>query len=483
MAMWRKRMQKHLFWALAGVGTVLFVLWWGPRLFTSHPDHRFSAEQQLKAENDVRTTLVQALGGLAVAGGAIVTYRTFRQNQLDEANRREEENRTYQLNLRDQEKRWAEQDRAYELNLASQVTDTYTKAVEQLGHEQAPVRLGALYSLERLAQDNPSRRQTVVDVLCAYLRMPYTPPDQGRLVTHGRSSRRRLHDVHTGMVRRTEYDPAQELQVRLTAQRLLADHLHPPPDTSRDDAQAIEASPEEVFWPGISLDLTNATLVNLSFVDVSVVDGNFGGATFSGFARFRGATFSGLAWFVGAIFSEEANFSAANFRSSARFNAAAFSGQAAFDWATFSAEATFSGASFFGPATFNAAAFSDKAMFGEAIFSDETNFSGAAFLGYAGFDAATFSGPTRFGGADFCGPARFLGATFSHDAGFIGVDIHYLDDESLNWGAPNGSRVWPKGWSVLAATDDRRHGTLVPTVGEGAGLTASPPESRTAPPS
>jgi hypothetical protein len=31
--------------------------------------------QRLKAENDVRTTLVQALAGLAVAGGLIVTYR------------------------------------------------------------------------------------------------------------------------------------------------------------------------------------------------------------------------------------------------------------------------------------------------------------------------------------------------------------------------------------------------------------------------
>ena len=48
-----------------------------------------------------------------------------------------------------------EQDRAYQLSQSQQVTESYAKAVEQLGHDKAPVRLGALYSLERLAQNNP----------------------------------------------------------------------------------------------------------------------------------------------------------------------------------------------------------------------------------------------------------------------------------------------------------------------------------------
>ena len=55
------------------------------------------------------------------------------------------------------------------------ITELYTKAVEQLGNDKAPVRLGGLYALERLAQDNPAHRQTIVNVICAYLRMPFTP--------------------------------------------------------------------------------------------------------------------------------------------------------------------------------------------------------------------------------------------------------------------------------------------------------------------
>ncbi len=55
-------------------------------------------------------------------------------------------------------------------------TELYARAVEQLGSDRAPVRLGALYALERLAEHTPALRQRVVDVICAYLRMPFTPP-------------------------------------------------------------------------------------------------------------------------------------------------------------------------------------------------------------------------------------------------------------------------------------------------------------------
>jgi hypothetical protein len=175
---WWTRLPTRRKWLLGGVAlfAIAAVLWFGPWLLTLAPNHGLAADQELKAKNDVRTTLVQLLGGLAVAGGLMVTYSSYRQNQRDQEKRWAEQDRTYQLNLRDQEKRWADLERSYELNADAQVTDTYTKSVEQLGHAQAPVRLGALYSLVSLAQANPPRRQNVVDVLCAYLRMPYSPP-------------------------------------------------------------------------------------------------------------------------------------------------------------------------------------------------------------------------------------------------------------------------------------------------------------------
>ncbi|HKR50228.1 MAG TPA: hypothetical protein VJT72_11720 [Pseudonocardiaceae bacterium] len=64
-----------------------------------------------------------------------------------------------------------------EVAVEQRITELYTRAVDQLGSGQAPVRLGGLHALERLAQNNPDQRQTIVDVFCAYLRMPYALPD------------------------------------------------------------------------------------------------------------------------------------------------------------------------------------------------------------------------------------------------------------------------------------------------------------------
>ena len=84
------------------------------------------------------------------------------------------------------------------------VTELYGKAADQLGSDKAPVRLAGVYALERLAQGQLQHRQTVVNLLCAYLRMPYTPPkDEG------------------------DKDAAQEQLVRTTVQDVLETHLTP----------------------------------------------------------------------------------------------------------------------------------------------------------------------------------------------------------------------------------------------------------------
>ncbi|WP_218011244.1 hypothetical protein [Herbidospora mongoliensis] len=111
------------------------------------------------------------------------------------------------------------------------VTDLYTKAAEQLGHEKAAVRLAGLYALERVAQDNPGHRQTIVNVICAYLRMPFTPsapadPEQERKQALRRARRRtRTPSTATDTPTAAGSDPEGERQVRLTAQTILTDHL------------------------------------------------------------------------------------------------------------------------------------------------------------------------------------------------------------------------------------------------------------------
>lgn len=60
--------------------------------------------------------------------------------------------------------------RSFGLNRAGQLTDRFTKAIDQLGHESLDVRLGGIYALERIARDSKEDHPQVVEVLTAYVR-------------------------------------------------------------------------------------------------------------------------------------------------------------------------------------------------------------------------------------------------------------------------------------------------------------------------
>jgi hypothetical protein len=206
---------------------------------------------------------------------------------------------------------------------ARRITDLYTKAVEQLGSEKAPVRLGGLYALERLAQDHVEQRQTIVNVLCAYLRMPYTLP--------GAQPAEDADDSVLAAYR----ERVQEREVRLAAQRLIADHLRPGPGPT---------GPVDTFWADIHIDLTQATLINFDFYECTVRTAYFGSTTFDGNANFR--SFTGHALFGWAIFTAPANFKAAKFTGHADFASVTFASPAEFNLATFLSTANFASATF-----------------------------------------------------------------------------------------------------------------------------------------
>ncbi|MFI0366638.1 pentapeptide repeat-containing protein [Actinomadura sp. 1N219] len=51
-----------------------------------------------------------------------------------------------------------------------QITDRYTRAAEQLGSDKRDVRTAAIYALERIAADSSRDRQTIRNVLAAFIR-------------------------------------------------------------------------------------------------------------------------------------------------------------------------------------------------------------------------------------------------------------------------------------------------------------------------
>ena len=81
---------------------------------------------------------------------------------------------------RDTQKALEEQRKQLDRTLAEQRTRTlnerFATAAGQLGGDKPPaVRLAGVYAMAGLADDWPENRQTCVDVLCAYLRLPYDP--------------------------------------------------------------------------------------------------------------------------------------------------------------------------------------------------------------------------------------------------------------------------------------------------------------------
>ncbi len=153
------------------------------------------------------------------------------------------------------------------------VTELYTKAADQLGSDKAPVRLAGLYALERLAQGNPSQRQTIVNVICANLQMPYTPRGAAPAEPSahgGRSSEdgTAASEEKQAEQERERYEKrlqehekrTQEQRVRTTAQRILQRHRS-------------RSTDETIRWKtGIGLSEANLTEGDLSNADLTGAD-------------------------------------------------------------------------------------------------------------------------------------------------------------------------------------------------------------------
>ncbi|MEU7957414.1 pentapeptide repeat-containing protein [Micromonospora humida] len=110
----------------------------------------------------------QVVSVLVLAAGLYLTYKANQETSM--ANR--------------EQQRLTEQ---------GQITDRFTKAVEQLGQsgpEKVDVRLGAIYALERIMRDSAADQPAVVDVLAAFVRVHApAPPKPARPVPHPTADR------------------------------------------------------------------------------------------------------------------------------------------------------------------------------------------------------------------------------------------------------------------------------------------------------
>ncbi|MCK1795212.1 pentapeptide repeat-containing protein [Streptomyces sp. XM4193] len=297
-----------------------------------------------------------SFGVVAGAGALVALVVAYRRQRVDEAGAHREATRLH--------------------------TERFTQAVEQLGSDSPAVRLGGVHALSGLSDDapDPTQRQACIDVLCAYLRLPFTP-DPGDDPAH-------QEEHHRYLAHRT---------VRHTILRLIGDHCRRPAEDRRS-------------WQGHDLDLTGTTIDGaLHFHDTEFSGGNVSldDARFTdGDVILRGATFSG-----GNVSFDGAEFSGGN----VPFHRARFSGgNVSFDAAEFSGgnvpfdRAEITGGNLF----FDAAEFSGaNVSFRDTTFAD----------GFVFFDAATFTGgDVSFRDAAFSGgDVSFEQATGQAPAGLL----------------------------------------------------------------
>ncbi len=264
---------------------------------------------------DPATSRSDALKTGGLAGGAIVALYALWLN--DRRRRVEERRQDIERQRHELEAQRAEQDR-------ERVADErFAKAVELLGHAADQVRVGALHALAGLARSRPDYTQTVLDVLCSYLRRPfsYTRP--------------------TSSDKGSDEEQERELTVRLTAQRLVTDLL-PARD---DDASAydLDLTGARLEYLDLSGKLIGGLLLRYASLHSST---NFSGCRFKGqvyftaagtqtgrlvgYFRCRGAIFESRAWFSGTKFAEDADFTDTTFAGPANFKDAEFEGDAEF---------------------------------------------------------------------------------------------------------------------------------------------------------
>lgn len=228
----RERAPGLSWWTVVAAGVVVGAVAWGATSWlVSEADRATTADAKAAAKVDAIKT------GLGIGAGTTGVFAL-----LLAVRRQTHQERTAADTLHDATER--------------RVTELYTKAADQLGSPKAAVRLAGLYALERLGEDHERQRPTIVDLLCAYLRMRYAEP----VAPEDKASSEAVDRYENHL---------QEAQVRQAGQRIL--HRHSQPFLA-GDGEVVSS-----YWATanlMTLDLRGANLAGATFsrADLSFAD-------------------------------------------------------------------------------------------------------------------------------------------------------------------------------------------------------------------
>lgn len=180
-----------------------------------------------------------------------------------------------------------------EENREQQLTERFMRAVDQIGHPALDVRLGGIYSLERLARESPEHHGPIIEILAAFVREHAPWPPRESL---GSGRRRPSTDVQAAVTilgrRIVEQDTGAPISLSYTAlpgATLTGAHLE------RALLSGANLEGADLFKADLSsADLEGANLRNAGLLLASLNDTVLWGANLEG-ARLYGASLEGAA--------------------------------------------------------------------------------------------------------------------------------------------------------------------------------------------
>ena len=417
----------------------------------------------------LRQAILLATGGLI---GLIALGETRRKNDND---REAAENlRIHQQDTLDQqkeqfEKQLEKQQEQFDANAfkerKAERRERYTKAVEQLGDEKAPIRMGGVYTLvglvdewleeKSLSDDERFKEgQVIINNLCAYIRSPFTLATRYDELSKDSPSSDGIYKDNQQEFYTDKAEFKAEADVRLGIIKEIHDRIQGP-DKDTPGAWSdfeYDFSGSTFFYP---IDLTNSYYAKPINFSGSTYEGganfsdsiyqwadfsrsvyqwaDFSRSTYEGGADFSRSTYEGGAFFSdstyegGAFFSRSTYEGGADFTDSiyqwADFTDSTYKDVAYFTGSTYDGGAYFSRSTYKGEAYFSRSTYKDKAYFSGSTYKDEANFSGSTYQGSANFSGSTYKAETKFNDSFYESSVDFSNSTYYDRVEFHGYNL------------------------------------------------------------
>ena len=376
---------------------------------------------QLKAQSDLRLALLYTTGGAIAALGLLETYR---KNTNDRTKANADINAALE-NQKHQTKVLKEQIRQFDENAfkerKAERRERYTKAVEQLGDEKAPVRMGGVYTLVGLVdewleeesiekyEDRLKEGQVIINNLCAYIRSPFTLASRYDELSKDNPISEGIYKDNQQKFYSDKAELKAEADVRLSIIQEIHDRLQGPEENTPGTWSDFEYdfSGSTFFYP---VDLTK------SYYTKPV---NFSGSIYKGEADFSGSIYEGEANFSNSAYEKGVIFSTFGSRST-------YKGKADFSDSTYKGKANFSNSTYKRWANFSNSAYEKNVIFStfgsRSTYEGEADFRGSTYKRWANFSNSTYQGWADFSDSTYQGWADFTGSTYEKNVIFSTSD-------------------------------------------------------------